>query len=199
MKISKLCGTSIKFHFKLYYYSRILSFPPPEPSAAVIELKFCKLFELLLDMSAGFDDESDDDFMQRFNGASPSSVLDAFDTLLLKFKPAHSFDSADVSFVVEADFDKLYAPFDVIVGGNLITSTRSLFCCDCNCCITNEKTKTKTKVKRQIKLIFLIFILSGESFMILNENQCSPVVVAIADEPQHFVHLLHIPPRDRPA
>lgn len=116
------------------YYSRILSFPAPEPSAAVIELRLCKLLPVFdVDRSAGFDDESLDDFIQRFSGASPSSVLDAFDTLLLKFTPAHSFDSADESFDVP-DFDKLYAPFDVIVGGNLITSTRSLFWCDCCCC-----------------------------------------------------------------
>lgn len=118
-----------------YYYSRILSFPAPEPSAAVIELKLCKLLPVFeADRSAAFDDESLDDFIQRFNGASPSSALDAFDTLLLKFTPAHSpADSADESFDVP-DFDKLYAPFDVIVGGNLITSTRSLFWCDCCCC-----------------------------------------------------------------
>lgn len=117
------------------FYSRILSFPAPEPRAAVIELRLCKLLpEFDADKSlAVFDDESDDDFIQRLSGASPSSVLDAFDTLLLKFTPAHSFDSADDSFDVP-DLDKLYAPFDVIVGGNLITSTRSLFWCDCCCC-----------------------------------------------------------------
>lgn len=120
------------------FYSRIRSLPLPLPSAAVIELRLCRLlmplpppFPLVLfddEKSVGF--ESDDDFMHRFNGASASSALDAVDTLLLKFKPLQSFDvSREAADSFADDLDKLYAPFDVIVGGNLITSTRSLFCC----------------------------------------------------------------------
>lgn len=77
------------------FYSRIRSLPLPDPSAAVIELRLCKLlmplappFPLVLfddEKSVGF--ESDDDFMHKFNGASASSALDAVDALLLKFKP----------------------------------------------------------------------------------------------------------------
>lgn len=72
--------------------------PLPDPSAAVIELRLCKLLmppplPLVLfddEKSVGF--ESDDDFMHKFNGASPSSALDAVDALLLKFKPVQSLD-----------------------------------------------------------------------------------------------------------
>lgn len=93
----------------ILFYSRIRSLPEPEPSAAVIELRLCRLLpELeLLVRSVGFDDESDDDFIQRLSGASPSSLLDAFDALLLKFKPAHSFDSDDPPASFDVVFDKL--------------------------------------------------------------------------------------------
>lgn len=75
------------------------------------------------------------DFIHKFKGASPSSVSGAIALMLLlllplKFKPvvAHSLDESKlISFVADdEDLDKLYAPFELIVGGNLITSTRSL-------------------------------------------------------------------------
>lgn len=98
--------------------------PPPPPPLPLV------LFED--EKSVGL--ESDEDFMHKFNGASASSALDAVDALLLKFKPVQSFDaSSEAADSFVDDLDKLYAPFDVIVGGNLITSTRSLFC-SCCCC-----------------------------------------------------------------
>lgn len=155
---------------KSVHFDNLRSLPLPDPRAAVIELRLCKLLLPAVpplpppvERSMVVADEAEaaaetefmppllppppppifdllSDFMHKFSGASPSSVmLDDVDALPLKFNPAaQSFDESILESLFNAaaaaaaaataapDLDKLYAPFEFMVGGNLITSTRSL-------------------------------------------------------------------------
>jgi hypothetical protein len=130
-------------------------FPPDWPTAAVIELKLCKLLLVRFDelpplgvlVALGFASTLSD----KLSGASASESVEAVD-FALKFKPPQSpvksvawlddFPANTFSISIEfvrsglglfyspdplfPDVDMLYSPFDVMVGGSLITSTRSL-------------------------------------------------------------------------